>query len=615
MRVGAECSLEERLQAITAAARNLKENIIEQSRVVESMAALEQKDQSRNRRSQVSCRGEQHEESWHKRSRARLPAHIPAEPTAFGMHDLSDVSGLQSNASQAAKARDKIEAARKIQAAYSGQVVHKSLHWALPSGGTQKDTRQGARKVGNGGKEVEDDGTGTDDSLMPTDQSSIVEVEKNTISAALTQGTSANDCIGTNPVIVAPCPPREGVPSVPSEPWIKNGGDRHSIVNMFAQPHQNRNFGGNSGGHGEDLNANACSVNGRPFITPESFLGEGSVPVISASSSSVLQGPVHSTELASSSSGSLSAVSSTCVNEAVGGMPFDHSSGRTSLLEVDEFLENSQNSVLSMHNTAGSRSVEKMVARSEWEREQRLCEVDEESQERASKDHEAETWRIRENMEAKLSEQNGKIAMVLEGSNKVMVENASRLLDVRSSRTAGTGSGTSQEPKISVDVVRGMAESAASAAVGESVKGVLSGMIPCSSASRPSMPEVKLVCPNSSTPLSKTTTVTSMTAGEISEQLEKGSSPVIMEPSEIEEDMDGEVSSGCGMEKSEVLENHDEMTGVEDTDVKKEQKDDGSGLSPTRSRNVVYVTDVSGGTRTNEEGLEEVRWIVGVLAM
>ena len=528
------------------------------------------------------------------------------------MRDLPDVSGMQSNASQGAKARNKIEAARKIQAAYRGQVVHKSLHWALPSGGTQKDTRQGARKAGSGGEEVEDDGTGTDDTLMPTDQSSVVEVEKKSISAARIQGSSVNDRMGITPVIVAPLPPREGVPSVPSEPWMKNGGDTHSIVNMFARPLQNSYFSGMACRHGVDLNASACSVDGIPFITPESFLGEVSVPVIPASSSSVVQGPLHSTELTSSSSGSLSAVSSTCVNEAVGGMPFDHSSGRVSFQEVDEFLENSQNSVLSMPNTTGSRSVEKMVA---WEREQRLCEVDEESQERATKDHAAETRRMREHMEVKLSEQNRNIAIVLEGSNKVMVEIASRLLDVRSSRTAGTGSGTSQEPKMSVDVVHGIAESAASAAVGESVKGVLSGMIPCSSASQPSMPEVKLVCPNSSTPLSKTTTVTSMTAGEISEQLEKGSSPVVMEPSEIEEDLDGEVSRGCGMEKSEVLENHHEMTGVEDTDVKKEQKDDGSGLSPTSSRNVVYVTDLSGGMTTKEEGMEEVRWTVSVLAM
>ena len=48
VRVGVECSLEERLKAISAAARNLKEKIIEQSRVVQSMVALEQKDQSRN---------------------------------------------------------------------------------------------------------------------------------------------------------------------------------------------------------------------------------------------------------------------------------------------------------------------------------------------------------------------------------------------------------------------------------------------------------------------------------------------------------------------------------------------------------------------------------------
>ena len=788
---GAESSPEERLQAITAAARNLKEKIIEQSRVVESMAELEQKDQSRSRRSRVSWRGEQREEPRHERSRARLPAHIPAEPTAFGMRDLPGVGGLQSHASQAAKARKENEAARKIQAAYRGHVVRKSLHWALPSGGTLKDTMQGARKGGDGGEEVEEDGTGTDDTLTPTDQSSVVEVERKTISAAPTQGASVKDRVGMTPVIVAPPPPREGVPSVPSEPWMKSGGDRHSVVNIFARRHQHSYFGGVAGGRGEDLNASARSVEGRPFVTPESLLGEVSVPVTSSSSSSVLQGPLHSTELASSSSGSFSAVTSSSVNGAVGGMPFDRSSGRASLQEVDEFLENSQNSVRSMPSTADSSSapklltsshsslsqatltptpprsasvtpvkkdaktsdslslsntssrskeeeedsisaitppgssglvgsytssngiprlasplpdvlagrggtghrqetpmdaggrysprsldlklqaelnhldvvtstighvsevertravslaqqetvnvaqllksqqeahkkkMEEIAAKSEREKEQRLREVAEESRERATRDRAAETRRMREDMEAKLSEQNRKIAMVLEGSNKVMVEVASRLQDVRSSRTNGTGSGTSEEPKMSVDVVRGIAESAAGAAAREAVTGVLSGMIPSSSASRPSMPEVKPVRPDesstyeedfevlSSTPLSKTATVTSTTAREVSEHLEKGSSsPVVREPSDIEEDMEKEeVSGGSGMEKSEVSEDLDETTGVEDTE---EQKDGGSGMSGPRSESVVDVTDVSGETRTNEEGMEEVRWPVSV---
>ena len=778
VRGGAESSPEERLQAITAAARNLKEKIIEQSRVVESMAALEQKDQSCKRRSRVSWRGEQHEEPWHERSHARLPAHIPANPTSFGMRDLPGVGGLQSHASQAAKTRKENEAAHKIQEAYRGQVVHKSLNWVLPSSGTRKDTMQGARKGDDGGEEVEDDGTGTEDTLMPTYQSSVVEVEEKTISAAPTQDASGNDHMGMTPVIIAPPPPREGVPSVPSEPWMKSGGDRHSIMNIFAWPHQKSYFVGMAGGHGEHLNASACSVDGRPFVTPESLLGEVSIPVTSASSTSMLQGPLHSTELASSSSGSLSVVSSTGVNEAVGGMPFDRNSGRACLQEVDEFFENSQNSVLSIPSTAGSSSapklltsshsslslaaltptpprsdsvtpvkkdakisdtlslsnissrskekeedsisaitppgssglvgsytssngiphlasplpdvladrggkghsqetptdaggrysprsldlklqanlnhldvmtstighvsevectqagslmqqttvnvaqllkaqqeahkkkMEKMAAKTEREREQRLHEVAVESQERTTRDRAAEIQRMREHMEAKLSEQNRKIAMVLKGSNKVTVEIASMLQDVRSSRSTGTGSGTSQESKMTVDVVRGTAKSTAGAAARESVIGVLSGMIPSSSASRPSMPEVKLVHTNSSTPLSKTATVTSKTSGIVSEHLEKVSSPVVREPSEIEKDLDREVSGGNGMEKSEVSENQDEMTGVEDADVKKEQKDGGSGLSTTMSRNVVYVTDVSGGTRTNEEGMEEVRWTV-----
>ena len=763
VRGGAESSPEERLQAITAASRNLKEKIIEQSRVVESMAALEQKDQNRNRRSQVSWRGEQCEEPWHEHSHARLLEHIPVESTASGMCDLPGVGGLQSHDSQASKAHNENEVTRKIQAAYRGQDVHKSLHWTLPSDGTLKDTMQGARKGVDGGEEVDDDGTGTNDTLTHTDQLSFVEVEKKTISAGPTQGASANDHMGMMPVVVAP-----GVPSVPSKPWMKSGGDRHSIVNISARPHQNSYFSGMAGGHVMDLNDSECSVDGRTFIKPESLVSEVSVPIISVSSSSVLQGPLHSTELASSSSGSLSALSSICVNEAVGGRPFYRSSRRAGLQEVNIFLDNSQNSVRSMPNTAGSslvpklltsshyslsqdtlipipprsasvtlvkkdakisdtlslsnisstrkeeeedniltinppassglfgsctssnrspflasplpdiragrggkgycqeapmntsgryssrfldqklqaelnhldvitstigqmsevectqagslslqtrvnvaqllkaqheahkKKMEKITARSEREREQRL------------RNHVAETRRMREHMEAKLSEQNRKIAMVLEGSNKGMIEIASSLQDVRSSRTAGTGSGTSQEPKMSVDEVHGIAESVPGAAAREYVTVVLSGMIPSSSASQPSMPEVKLVHPNFSTPLSETATISSMTAGEVSEHLEKGSSPVVKAPSEIEEDLDREDSGESVVVKFEVLENPDEMTGVDDTDVKKDKKDGGSGLSTTRSRNVLYVTDVSGGTRTNEEGMEEVRWTVNV---
>ena len=61
-----------------------------------------------------------------------------------------------------------------------------------------------------------------------------------------------------------------------------------------------------------------------------------------------------------------------------------------------------------------------------------------------------------------------------------------------------------------------------------------------------------------------------------------------------------------------MSENQDEMTGVVDTYVEKEHKDGGSGLSTTRSRSVVHLTDVPSKMRTDEEGMKEVRWPVNV---
>ena len=65
--------------------------------------------------------------------------------------------------------------------------------------------------------------------------------------------------------------------------------------------------------------------------------------------------------------------------------------------------------------------------------------------------------------------------MVLEGNNKVVVDVASKLQDMRSSRTTGTGSGTSTKPKMSTDYGHGMA---ASVAIRETVTCVLSSMRP-----------------------------------------------------------------------------------------------------------------------------------------
>ncbi len=152
-------SPEYRLQAITTAARELKEKILQQSRRVDSLGDEASGADQGSHRSRVSWRGdharEEDEQDRHSRFNVRtlFPGKVPADSTGASFKTTSELPGvrlLQDHASHAARYRRENEAARVIQAAYRGHAVRKSLQWSLPAGGTLKDSLRGYRKAGDG---------------------------------------------------------------------------------------------------------------------------------------------------------------------------------------------------------------------------------------------------------------------------------------------------------------------------------------------------------------------------------------------------------------------------------------------------------------------------------
>ena len=216
-------SQEERIEAITAAALDLKEKILIQSKKFADVSA---------QTSVMDYSPVHSEEIWNSRDEQHpshadfghdsLPVHVTRVSSGFVSHDLPGVGVLQECATQAERVHEEEEAARKIQAAYRGYSIRKSLRWKLPTGGTLAEVMQGARRGGDGVEEKEDVGA---DTVMLTPRKDGV----------VSDGGDGGEAGASLPH--QHYEPKLSVPAVPTEPWKKDGGDNLSVINIFTRKH------------------------------------------------------------------------------------------------------------------------------------------------------------------------------------------------------------------------------------------------------------------------------------------------------------------------------------------------------------------------------------------
>ena len=210
-------SREERIQAIAAAALDLKKKILEQTQKVS---------ESESRRRY----GESVSPRWSTNWRS-----YQTNAPLINDNDLPGVRDLQEHASQAEKAKRETEAALKIQSAYRGFRVRKSLQWTLPSGGTLGSAIQGTRGGGDGGEEEEEEDSST---LTPEeDNSDQSEASSNPTRPAVSQIGGAHglrDQYHQINLKTEETTPTDDI----KEPWKQVGGDSYSIINIYTSQHE-----------------------------------------------------------------------------------------------------------------------------------------------------------------------------------------------------------------------------------------------------------------------------------------------------------------------------------------------------------------------------------------
>lgn len=173
-----------------------------------------------------------------------------------GDHHLPGVRNLQRHALEAEQARVESEAARKIQALYRGYCVRRSLKWELPSGGTLGDVVggvQGARRGGDGVEDKSDDDDDDDDDTITPDEDaeSADNVPPSAAAPTNTSATLTRPVLG-NGLHHCYLPKEETTPTptaaaahgakATTEPWLRTGGDTHSVINIFTRQYTHSEY-------------------------------------------------------------------------------------------------------------------------------------------------------------------------------------------------------------------------------------------------------------------------------------------------------------------------------------------------------------------------------------
>ncbi len=203
---GENRSREERIQALTRSALRLKERIaMESRRLTEPSQPFEE-----------TARPSSSPPELRARSTYDHAPHDPPTPSV----SLPGVQSVHQHALQAERARREAEAAMKIQGAYRGYQVRRSLRWELPSGGTL-----GGGRAGDGAEtESERGGVQSDEEVEE-----VIELEPST-------------AVSEPQRVSPPFPGSQSCPalpvSAPPPPWEQTGGDVNSVINIFARQHE-----------------------------------------------------------------------------------------------------------------------------------------------------------------------------------------------------------------------------------------------------------------------------------------------------------------------------------------------------------------------------------------
>ena len=226
--ISASQSREERIRALTESALRLKERIaMESKRVEEGTFGV----------------GPFHTVQQHP-SPARPPFSNDQGYTP-SVH-LPGVRNVHEHALRAEKLRQEAEAATKIQAAYRGHRVRKSLRWRLPSG----QTLGASLREGHTHRIDESRSTSSTDTLTPPlAKEDVIEKEISTpVISPLRghtqkqEGTHVHAHVHTRPPTFEASGPQitsSSATAVPRlSPWQQTGGDEHSIINVFTRQHE-----------------------------------------------------------------------------------------------------------------------------------------------------------------------------------------------------------------------------------------------------------------------------------------------------------------------------------------------------------------------------------------
>ena len=219
-------SREERIRALTESALRLKERIVMESKRFE--------DGSFGASGKTKEHLPPNQQRWSSPTR-QLFVHQTNQQGFTPTSDLPGVRNVCEHAQQAERLHKQAEAATKIQAAYRGHCVRKSLHWKLPSGQTLgASLRGGLPGTVDNREESKSSSAGT---LTPP-----AEEDKNGEKISTPVISPMREEPGHQQPISFTIPPHQSPPMASTVPrlslWQQQGGDEHSVINVFTRQHE-----------------------------------------------------------------------------------------------------------------------------------------------------------------------------------------------------------------------------------------------------------------------------------------------------------------------------------------------------------------------------------------
>ena len=204
---------EDRITALTQSALRLKDRIATETRRLEE--GLQPQD------------GSVHHPST-STGHARPPyQHQVGEMSHGHSGDLPGVQNIREHALQAERQHRESQAATKIQAAYRGYSLRKSLQWKLPSGRTLGSALR-RKEAGTEGVIL------SDGMVTPVVDTPMLVTGSKGAKPAVSEAPPRSVPLFEPPAQFYGVPP----PTTKVEPWAQTGGDSHSVINIFTRQHE-----------------------------------------------------------------------------------------------------------------------------------------------------------------------------------------------------------------------------------------------------------------------------------------------------------------------------------------------------------------------------------------